>query len=241
MASKYLSLVLMFGLLLPCGIPSAAAGDKSPKKDYQLSVLHTRKERLDLDHMSLPTNDGKTKDVPVSLETTEYQVSVDGKREGSTYGITLSSLDPSVPYSWTFWPSEAFGELQLVKGNKNKYYLAWGAPGRLCFADVSVPNDKLQRFHECITTHDWMSGVVQMFLRGLIPSSELDTWGVNAHFDSVRVKSIERDDEGNWKVKVSGPKNEKFYTQVSDPKLPTPVVGMLGWRLQQEDKPNVPK
>jgi hypothetical protein len=90
-------------------------------------------------------------------------------------------------------------------------YLAWVDASTVLFAEVSRPRDR------CLAWAQHFSGgpppgTVRVPVGELVPAAR--TWGVNALYADIIVRSIDKDDDANWVVKISRLDSDEVFTLV---------------------------
>jgi hypothetical protein len=185
----------------------------------ELQATRRRPIALNREHVLLRAGPGgQSRRVAVVLEETAYEGKLLQLEEGRASERTIAALcyelrssETAVPYSWCVWSVSAMGRFRLVTSEGPRSYLAWVLRSSVFFAEVSSPRDR------CVALADYYTArpipeLVRVPARALVP--QVREWGVNALYCDIVVRSIDKDDEGNWVVNISPPDSEEVITLV---------------------------
>ena len=225
-------LILLISVSCCFAAESGGEGRQAPfvKKASDLRVEGKESIRLDNDRL-VTFERGKRKEIPVVLEwlTYKYRLFKILKTETRDVGektafcYEMRAKDPANAYSWQVWSCNVLGEFRLLNSGNGENYLAWADGSLLRFAEVSQPTDRSTRFKQLLGGD--APGVVYIQVIKLIPEERAaSAWGMNALYYEILTRSIGKDQDGNWVVRVSPPKSDKVYTFVSD------KTAKLAWR-----------
>ena len=182
----------------------------------ELKVAQTPAEGVPLedDHIIVVSDDGQPQEIPVVLEWTVYQYTVVTTDEGQTKEHSgrielyqLRSMDPEVPYSWTYWPGCKIRDFKLFPNGPGENYLACVVGSDIICAEVSQPRDAratlVQRYSGTA-----LANAVD------IPAGELihmgAEWGLDAVYRDILIRSVTKDEGDRWVVEIANPMGQEF-------------------------------
>ncbi|MDO8588586.1 MAG: hypothetical protein Q7T82_16280 [Armatimonadota bacterium] len=227
----YIGSLWALAVCLFCPHPSAAAGGNG--KIEALSLGDDRMAEIELrgprhtiplgqqSSLLLQTGLNKHKQVPVTLEESEYTVGryriVDGlpSREGSQparryYCYELHSVDRTVPYSRVMWTIEHIGNFALFTDTDGKNYLAWVNRWSVEISEVSTPLSREAALKGVLSPQSkprYEERILVPVLTGAEPFSH----GVrDDYIDDIHITSVAKDESGNLTVKVVNLKEQEF-------------------------------
>ncbi len=225
-------LLAMAAVALACTSFGMGATSPKPRQLLELEELQARTLSDFLGEMAVVDSDGNAVSVPATLQTVYYHCrtrtagrSFDWDGYLHCYVVTWKTQGKSA--SWCMWSTHLpFGEFRLLQDAKGTNYLAWASGWGVSFAEISAPRDLdtafQQDFFKPASSHRPAS-CVYVPVKELVPASE--RWGRNSFFRDIEVKSVARNADGNWVVRIHGPESRRVYTLISDQK------SKLGWRL----------
>jgi len=167
----------------------------------------------------LPEGKNEQKQVPVMLVEMEYDcrllvLAEDGQRERCRCLLCYEIRSKGDrPFSWAMWSFYGLGRFRLFPKTNGKNMLAWIQASSICFTEVSEPKDRLVELTRFLSRQR-PPRFQHVPVGSLVP--EAKTWGVNALYFDICVRSIEKDDAGKIIVTFSGPDSERIYTVVRD-------------------------
>ena len=202
--------------------PGAAQEAQVPREvvvPLELTPTTRKAIPLNQDHIALADGEGRVRrPVPVVLEVTTYSgtvLHIVGGR--AKWGVPpgrlyeLRSTETDVPYSWALWSPLVLGWFRLFSTQGGDNYLAWVDASTVVFAEVSKPRDRCLAWAQHFSGEP-PPGATRTPVRQLVP--EARTWGVNALYFDIIVRSIDKDDDGNWVVRISPPDSDEVFTLV---------------------------
>jgi len=218
--SVFVVLLLAVYVLVLCGAHDSA-------QTFQINLLKSaelRSERLvplgQQPLLIVSDGENQKKEIPVLMVEMEYlcelvSVGKDGRRKERSIPLRCYEIRSKgdVPYMWAMWPGMPAGHLRLFVKRNGKNILTWVETSNVFFAEVSEPKDRLVELTEFLSRQG-PAGFERIPVGTLVP--EARTWGVNALFFDILVRSMEVDAAGRMTVKLSGPDSGKVYTLVGD-------------------------
>lgn len=164
--------------------------------------------------------DAERKKVPVVLVKLEYfcEFLRVGKRGLSDRSSSLFCYEirskGDVPYTWAMWSDRGGrGHFRLFTDDQGNNFLAWVEFSSVLFTEVSKPNDRLVELTRYLSQVE-PDQFQRVPVGTLVP--EVRSWGVNALYFDISVRSIEKDATGKMTLEVSGPKSDMVYTLVQE-------------------------
>lgn len=202
--------------------PALAAGGSPAER--QVTVLEkrvgeTRQVDLRGGRLSVVQPDGTATSVAVGLFATRYSLRVRQTVEGETRDddwscvqYELKSLDPNVPYSWSFWWRWPLGYPQLVEKEPGEAYLFATFVSDLNIFAVGATTPSLE---------DYLSGgllapsIPVIRVDRMVPEAcnwDPDWRNASLHPLPLIVQSAGRDPDGNLEVKIASPDGTQTAT-----------------------------
>ena len=168
--------------------------------------------------LALHPGTGERTRVRVVLEQTVYRGKmlqvVRGTRVESAapeFCYELRSTRTDVPYSWALWSPCPLGWFRLFTTAGGENYLAWVEASAVEFVEVSKARDRCVALAEHYAKRPF-APVEVVPVHRLVPG--VRRWGVNALYSDIMVRSIDKNDHGNWVVKISPPDSDELFTLV---------------------------
>jgi hypothetical protein len=203
---------------------AAGAGVEDPAAPraimpLQLEPVEAQAIALNQDRIRLPDPDGgRPREVKVALVGTRYcgRMLEVGQARAKQWPDTLLcyELRPTqltTAYTWAIWAPRVLAHFRLFGTDGADNYLAWVEGSAVAFADVSKPRDRCVALGEHYTKRG--RGQVEVVpLHRLVP--QVHDWGVNALYCDINIRSIHKDDQANWVVKISPPDSEEVITLI---------------------------
>ncbi|MEI6512808.1 MAG: hypothetical protein WCO51_05985 [bacterium] len=209
--------------------PNVAKEDDATVQQAGYQLESTRKVSVSMNRLDIPQPNGLAKEVPVTIEVSAYRLKLrspyDAMPRYPVHCATVRSMDDSFAFSHSVCSSTPFAEMQLLKGDYDKPYLAWVEFSLLYLVDISSANDRGGLLKEWLAAKGEIHpAYVRVHLGALVPA--IDSWGQHGEHLIVKVHSIARDTAGNLTVQVSGTKQDKLYTLSQD------KTAQFGWRVK---------
>jgi hypothetical protein len=158
---------------------------------------------------------------------------------GDLWCCRVYSTDDELPFSWAVWSVTRMDRFCIVQDPGLAAYAAWAHLASLCFERIDSSRDLeegLVEYFSRLREQDGFvaeatdnthliklveynmpsdpTGVLRLRLTRKMGSEEFI--GIYGHFLDIRPEYIDRDADGRWTVKVTGPNSDHIYTFVSD-------------------------
>jgi len=131
---------------------------------------------------------------------------------GALWCYELHSLDPRLDFEWSACSERPLMNFSVVNDPGPTSYAAWVDLTVLCFEEISAGRDLAQGLAVYFAPED-ASPVFRVGVTGMVDSDEFV--GRSSVGLDIRPRYIDRDADGRWTVKVSGPNSGRVYTFVS--------------------------
>ena len=169
----------------------------------------------------LHEGEAQNKEVPVMLVETEYycqlvRVGKDSGRKETSMSLLCYEMRSKgdVPYTWAMWSARGGrGHFRLFTDDQGNNFLAWVEFSDVIFTEVSKPKDPLVELTRYLSQAE-QDEFQRLPVVTIVP--DVRSWGVNALYFDISVRSIEKDAAGKITVTFSGPEPEKIYCVVRD-------------------------
>ena len=219
-ATKPVAAILL-PVLLAC-VSAAREGSSEGAEMNLLKSIRLRSQRIvplgKESMLILRTERDQERKVPVMLLEMQYDYQIvnvdkDGKmREKSASALCFELRSTGdIPHTWAMWSGVGLGHFRLLAGPDGGNLFAWVEGSNVFFTDVSKPKDRLVEFTR-ILSRQGPAGFERIPVAELVP--EVRSWGVNALFFDIFIRTIKKDAAGNLTVKISGPASEDVFTLI---------------------------
>lgn len=186
-----------------------------------LAPIRRRTVTLNQDHLLMADPEGTgLKRVGVVLEELAYRGTMLRLREGKVKrwsGLLvcyeLRATDSDIPYTWAFWRLGIWASgFRLFSTENAGSYLAWVEHPVVFLAEVSRPRDR------CLAlAQDWSRQGYPPEVEGVTVgelASEAYRWPPRDYESGINVRSVAKDAEGNWVLRVSPLDSDQGLTLV---------------------------
>ncbi len=169
----------------------------------------------------LHEGEAQNKEVPIMLVEMKYYCQVvrvgedEGSRETSMSLLCYEMRSKGdVPYTWAMWSDRGGrGHFRLFTDDQGNNFLAWVEFSSVLFTEVSKAKDRLVELTRYLSQAE-QDQFQRVPVGTLVP--EVRSWGVNALYFDISVRSIQKDATGKVTIELSGPKSAMVYTLVQE-------------------------
>jgi hypothetical protein len=204
------------GVVVLASLVAAQEGEVPDHYTVPLALEPLKREVIPLQdaQVIIPQGrDGAPRRVAVALRKTAYMctllgVGPNGARRGRS-PLACFELDAQAPYTWSIWTWRDLVNFRLFAHGPGENYLAWVDRSAVVIAEVSKPRDR------CLSLAQLSPGYPSCMLvkvYQLVPRSR--SWGDDALYNDIRVKSIRKMPDGTFEMRITNPAGTESYTLV---------------------------